>query len=415
MSNCNNNCDTCTSELRLQEFNKIKNYYAINKEKFFYDKDIYSLPTSVMLGLTNDCNLACSYCFVKQNKEYITLDIAEQTIQWLKNNAKEKNIKPYLVFFGGEPLLQFNEIIVPIVEKYHNEIDFGITTNGVLLNEDIIDFFYKYNIQPLLSFDGVSKVQNNQRKGKNFNSFNKVLNNIPYLLLRFPNTIMRSTITKESISFIYETFLMAEELGFSKITFCPNAFEDWSKEDEKNLYDQFDKIGLYVYNKLLKEEYPVIEIDPIITNFGKIELALNNNLFFNNSLLRCGLGTTSCAITPKGEIIPCQEKISNPTWILGDVFNGINANKHEEFLKWYLDKINNIECSKACGDRNTLICLSDVCPSRLEDMNFEISTSVCAFNRVSTKIAARLYFLCAYNYHPYIRQYFDKGEEEECR
>ena len=414
MSSCNGNCSTCTSDLRLQEFIKIRDYYSF-KENFNYNYKEYSLPTSIMLGLTDDCNLACSYCFVKQNKNYITLETAEKTILWALENGKKKQQKPYIVFFGGEPLLQFNEIIIPIVKKYHNDVDFGITTNGLLLNEDVVDFLYKYNIPPLLSFDGIPKVQNSQRKAKNGNSFNEILNNIPYLLLRFPNTIMRSTITKESIPFLYDTFLMAEELGFSKITFCPNGFEDWDKDIEKELYNQFDKIGLHIYKKLLKEQYPVIEVDPIITNFGKIELALNNNLFFNNSLLRCGLGTTSCAVTPKGEIIPCQEKISNPTWIIGNIEKGINEEKHKEFLKWYLDKVNNIKCDKACGERNTLICLSDICPSRLEDMNFEISTSVCAFNRVTSRIAARLHFLCANSYHPYIKQYFDKGERIECR
>ena len=128
------------------EFIKIRDYYSF-KEDFNYNYNEYSLPTSIMLGLTDDCNLACSYCFVKQNKNYMTLETAEKTILWALENGKKKQQKPYIVFFGGEPLLQFNEIIIPIVEKYHNDVDFGITTNGLLLNEDVVDFLYKYKSQ----------------------------------------------------------------------------------------------------------------------------------------------------------------------------------------------------------------------------------------------------------------------------
>ena len=58
-------------------------------------------------------------------------------------------------FFGGEPLLYFDSLIKPLVEKYKDIVSFGITTNGILLDEDIVDFFYENNIQPLLSFDGI--------------------------------------------------------------------------------------------------------------------------------------------------------------------------------------------------------------------------------------------------------------------
>jgi uncharacterized protein len=409
-----NTCDTCllcTKESRLQAFNNIKNKFSAEKN-FQYNPAEDSYPETMLLGLTNRCNLSCPYCFVHQNQTDMTLEVAEQAIKWLKSNHQKRNFQDRMgvTFFGGEPLLMYNEIIVPLVEKYSSEIDFTITTNGVLLDEDKVDFFRKYRIQPLLSFDGVPEVQNSQRPGKNCNSFNEVLNNIPYLLLRLPDTVMRATITKDSIPYLYDTVIMAEQLNFKKIVFCPNAYEDWDSETEKELFNQFNKIGLYIYKNLRENNFDTIRVDPICARYSDIMSMSKNSLYFNNHLHRCGLGTTTCAITPTGDIVPCQEKISNPTTILGNIWDGIDFTKHEEYLRNYFERVNSLKCDKECSDREKLVCLSDICPSRLEDLNYTFSTSQCAFIRTALKVAGRLHFLCSNSVFPHIREYF--GEED---
>lgn len=408
MSSCAT-CIGCDAKKRLDAFNKVKTKNAALQD-FTYNLEEDSYPLSMMLSLTDSCNLACPYCFVHQHQNHMTLETAQQSIEWLKANYKKRNNtdKMTVNFFGGEPLLRFNEVIVPLVEQYHEIVDFGITTNGVLLNEDVVDFFYKYNVNVLLSLDGCPEVQNSQRPGKSFNSFNEVLKNIPYLLLRFPYTVMRATVTKQSIPYIYENVLMAEELGFLKVVFCPNAFEEWDKDDESMLYEQFNKVGLHIYKKLLQpEDNLVIQVEPLIEKFNDVSALLTNSLKFNNLIHRCGLGTTTCAITPSGDIIPCQEKTSNPTTILGNVYDGINTDIHREFLENYFKLVNNISCDKGCSERNQIICMADICPSRLEDQSFKISSSSCAFTRMTTKVATRLHFLCADSFHPYIKNYFE--------
>ena len=115
---------------------------------------------------------------------------------------------------------------------------------------------------------------------------------------------MRATVTQHSIPYLYETVLMAEELGFKKISFCPNAYEDWDKEIENVLYKQWKKIGHHIYKSLMQNK-PVILVDPILKFYNNTNLALKEELFFNNRIDRCGLGTNTCAITPNGEIVPC--------------------------------------------------------------------------------------------------------------
>lgn len=413
-SDCSN-CSVCNADTRKDNFNQIKQeYQSTDLSQFVYDFEKYSRPYSILLGLTNDCNLACNYCFVQQSPDYMTYETAERAVEWLKENykARNKTEKLNIVFFGGEPLLCFDSIIVPIVKKYKNEAEFSITTNGVLLDEDKIDFFYKNNIKILLSFDGVKQVQNTQRCGKECDSFKEVLKNIPYLLLRFPYTTMRMTLTKESLPYLYESVLMAEELGFKNITFTPNAFEEWGW-DEAVIYEkQLTKIGLHIYKSFFNYHTPSIRVDPLIKSYQKIHDSLHNNLKFNNNLFRCGLGTTSCAITPSGKIVPCQEKISNPTYILGDITNGINPDKHKEFLNWYIENLNNYVCDRKCVNLKECVhCLSNICPSRLEDLKFKPSTSTCFFNRITLRVANRLSLLCYQNINPWMNEYFNIKED----
>lgn len=407
---CNFDCSAC--DKKRNPFEEMKQEFAAIKD-FKYNYIEYSTPTSMVLSLTNNCNLQCPYCFVQQNNQNMTLEIAQQAVKWLKNNYKlnPKN-DMFINFFGGEPLLQFDQIIVPLVEenKKVNNLTFGITTNGVLLDEDKVDFFYKNKIDILLSFDGVEEIQNTQRPGKNFNSYEKVLNNIPYLLLRFPNTTMRSTITKESIPYVYETVMMAVELGFKQITFCPNAYEDWDETLREELYNQFEKVGYYIYKELMNGNYP-IRVNPLNNYFSKLYAIYKNELKFENRVSRCGLGTTSCAIAPNGDIIPCQEKTSHPTVILGNVFNGINPKVHKNYLNDVFNNLNNIHCDKHCGYKEKLICLSDLCPSRMEDLNYQFSTSGCVFTRTASAVAKRLFYLCSYSPLPIIQQYFNQSKE----
>lgn len=406
-----NYCEGCTVETREQAFINIRDKYKMIQD-FQYSYDEHSKPANAVVSLTDDCCLACSYCFCQQQPNYMSYETAEAVIQWLLSN-KQTEERPSYTFFGGEPLMQFDNIIKPLVEKYYQDIDFSITTNGMLLNEDVVDFLYKYQIQPLLSFDGVPEVQNTQRATKDStSSFEQVLLNIPYLLLRFPKTVMRATLTANSIPYIYENVLMAKELGFQNITFCPNDFETWGKPEEEKLKEQFEQVALNIYSDFLHDKMP-IKVLCITDFFEKIDLASNEELRFNNAINRCGLGTTVCGIAPNGDIVPCQEKTSCASQhAIGNVLNGgIDPQKHQAFLEDYFNKVNNVSCSLGCSDRQKLLCISDLCPSRLEDLNFQLGSPHCAFVRVLDKIVARLYFLCNHSINPLMRHYFTESEK----
>ena len=124
------------------------------------DYDSISLPTAAVMNVTDECNNKCPYCFVHFQKNYMTFETADKAARFLLENCKKngKNQIPSIAFFGGEPLLCFNSVIKPLVEKYDGKFKWSVTTNGTLLTEEIIDFLSDHHFGILLSWDGVKVV-----------------------------------------------------------------------------------------------------------------------------------------------------------------------------------------------------------------------------------------------------------------
>lgn len=138
----------------------------------FEYKEEYAWLTNICLNVTDACNLACRYCFVEQHPHYMTYEIAEKAVYFILENLKKKNKKfgtdekAYITYFGGEPTLMWDEIIVPLtiwIRKNNFPINLSITTNGTLLNKERIDFLKNNNVPILLSIDGAEETQNYNR------------------------------------------------------------------------------------------------------------------------------------------------------------------------------------------------------------------------------------------------------------
>ena len=163
MSECNGNCATCNSSTLFD--------YGTRKTFIAYPPD-FCFPTNAVLNLTNECTHRCKMCFVDFNPRRMSFEVADAAVQFVINNCKEvekygdkKN--PSIIFFGGEPLLEYDSIIVPLIHKYGKRITWAITTNGLLLDEDKVDFFRQNEVNILMSFDGDKITQNLQRPLKN--------------------------------------------------------------------------------------------------------------------------------------------------------------------------------------------------------------------------------------------------------
>lgn len=351
----------------------------------------YKYPTYLVLNLTDNCNLACKYCFVQQKPHYMTLDVAKKAIDFLEYNfkmRKEKqlftsyNNRKTIVFFGGEPTLLFDEIIVPLMKYIENNYGFQdyvfhITTNCTLLDERKVKFLHKYKIMPLLSIDGDEFTQNYNRPSKNSTktSFEMINQNIPIILKYFPTALFRSTVYKDTISYLYENYLYAEKMNFKYYLCCPDYRSmNWDENDLKEYELQLNKIVFHILEQYQNNQEPK-------TQFLNIEQGLNNILNYDLDIIenkirkweksfhqdRCGLGTTSCSINYQGDIFTCQEQDSRENgnyFYIGNIYDGIDENLHSNIIKDYIFNQNKMEKCKTCILEN--LC-EHGCPSCQKD------------------------------------------------
>lgn len=356
----------------------------------FEYKEQYQYLSSACLNITDACNLACRYCFVEQHPHYMTLDTAKAAVDYLLNNLYikkekgfiEKSAKSFINFFGGEPTLLWDEIIVPLTlymeEKYPNEIELGITTNGTLLNKEKIDFLYNHKIIPLLSIDGAKETQDTNRPCQNGeSSFDKIIEIIPYLLEKFPNTTFRSTIDQNTVSHTFENYIFASYMGFQNIFMIPNSREKWSEDNIIILKEQLEKIYIYM-GQCFEQEVLPISMSVINESFQQV-LRHDINILMNKddsiklrNSQRCGLGTTFGSIGYNGNIYGCQEQDSKKQkniFFIGNIFKGIDKDLHKNLLEKYETntqlKCIDTQLCETCFLRN--ICSTFICPSSAWD------------------------------------------------
>ena len=314
--------------------------------------------TKAIIMLTNKCNLMCPYCFETRTPEDMSFEIAEQAIDFLQSNC-QKQQSPYVTFFGGEPLLQFDNIIIPLVEKYNTPI-YSMVTNGTLLTEDRLKFLSKHNVSFMLSFDGPQSIQESQRPmGHNKSSYNTIMSLWPLIQQYEVCHTIRSTLTKDSLNELYNTIMFIKELNVSNLRIFPNDWELWTEEDRQMLQRQLQKYEEYLINSFRDNKEPFI-----FYNYGHAfcELYISNIVQERRMIkkclpsYRCGIGIAgSCSIAPNGDIYGCH-RISplthNSDWYLGDIWQGIDNKKVEKLLSYYnKDIIGNDWCASCPRDK----------------------------------------------------------------
>lgn len=358
----------------------------------FSYREFYKYPTCVCLNITDNCNLACKYCFVQQKPHFMDLETGKQAVDFLvKNFHIRKELTPNddinkvdITFFGGEPTLLWDELIVPLVNyaetKYPDLVCFGMTTNGTMLNEERIQWLKDHNMPFLLSIDGDKDVQDFNRPCRNGeSSFDKVSKNIPMILKTFPNTTFRATIYQPTCNKLFETYRFAENCGFRSIFMCPNARESWSEENLNILHNEIHKIMTYFVCSFMEGRTPITcaAIDNAFQKILERDLQVYyndyNELNVERYVTRCGLGTGSASISFDGKIFSCQEQDSRDTndfFYIGNIYEGIDVEKHTRILEAYnqqaiLTSEDESLCA-TCKLRQT--CIDDICPSVSYDM-----------------------------------------------
>lgn len=282
------------------------------------------------LNITQKCNLACKYCFVYQQPLDMSYQVAKDAADFYANNAKETNDMPSINYFGGEPLLRWDDIIVPLTEyireTYGDKYKLGMTTNGILLDEEKLEFMKKHKIGFLFSIDGDKETQDNNRPFHNGKgSFDLLVDKIPMFLKYNPNATFRATVDHDNVYNMANNYKFAVDMGYNNVFMIPNIFTEWTDEEKAELENQ-SRLIADMYISLLKQGKRVEfnQFRDAQKKIVRLKKLNGNNSYRDGGIKfpgfgRCGLGATKFAsIGMSGDVFSCQELVESPT--LGDKF-----------------------------------------------------------------------------------------------
>ena len=251
---------------------------------------------SVVLFLTNQCNLKCKYCFVPKCKETMNLDTYIKVINKLKDNNN------HLTFFGGEPLLYFDLIkkIVKYNEDNNIELKYNINTNALLLEDEILDYCLEKEFLLNVSLDGTK--ESNIINRCNEEQFNKILKNIKAAINKKGNVIVNYVIDPSNINNYYEGIKFLVDNQIYTICLMINYEAKWKKTDIEIFEKQQDKVIEF----LLENRH--VTLLPLES---KIE-----SIASNTPVKKCNFGNDNVIVSTKGELYPCMGFVNNKDYLI---------------------------------------------------------------------------------------------------
>lgn len=295
---------------------------------------------ALCLHVAHSCNLACTYCFAGQGKyqgeqALMSFETGKRALDFLiEHSGSRHNLE--VDFFGGEPLVNFKVVkkltaYARSIEKEHNKnFRFTLTTNGVLIDDDVIDFCNREMSNVVLSLDGRKEVNDRFRKTINGKgSYDLILPKFKKLVAarKGKGYYMRGTYSRYNTDFVKDILHMADE-GFSELSMEPvvAAPKDpyaLREEDLPILLEQYDILGKEM-DRRRKEGRPF--------TFYHYMIDLAGGPCIVKRVSGCGVGTEYMAVTPSGELYPCHQFVGDERFCLGNVFNGVkNQELREEF------------------------------------------------------------------------------------
>lgn len=295
---------------------------------------------ALCLHVSHTCNLNCGYCFASQGKYHgeralMSFEVGRRALDFLvENSGSRHNLE--VDFFGGEPLMNFD--VVKQLVAYARSVEkergknfrFTLTTNGMLIDDDVIDFCNREMSNVVLSLDGRKEINDRTRVDYAGNgSYDRIVPKFQKLVKARggKNYYMRGTFTHANPDFTNDVFHMAD-LGFTELSMEPVvcAPDDPAALTEQDLAVVKEQYELLAFDMLRREK----EGNPI--TFYHYMLDLENGPCIYKRISGCGSGTEYMAVTPWGDLYPCHQFVGEEAYKLGDIWSGItNTTLREEF------------------------------------------------------------------------------------
>lgn len=305
---------------------------------------------ALCLHIAHDCNLACRYCFAEEGEYHgcralMSYEVGKKALDFLiANSGNRKNLE--VDFFGGEPLMNW-DVVKRLVaygrsqeELYNKKFRFTLTTNGILLDEEVMEFCNREMSNVVLSLDGRKEVNDAMRPTRNGKGSYDII--VPkfqkFAAGREGQYYVRGTFTRNNLDFS-EDVLHYADLGFDRMSMEPvvsSPEEPYAirEEDLPRIMEEYDKLAVE-YVKRMKEGRGF--------TFFHFMLDLNQGPCVAKRLSGCGSGTEYLAVTPWGDLYPCHQFVGEEGFLLGNVDEGItNPDKVDEF------KLCNVYAKEKC-------------------------------------------------------------------
>ena len=305
-------------------------------------KERETVVKALCLHIAHDCNLACRYCFAEEGEYHgrramMSYEVGKQALDFLiANSGNRKNLE--VDSFGGEPLMNW-DVVKKLVEygreqeKLHNKnFRFTLTTNGVLLNDEIMEFANKEMANVVLSIDGRKEVHDFMRP------FRKGAGSYDLVVPKFQkfaesrgekSYYARGTFTRHNLDFAEDVLHLAD-LGFDQISVEPVVADEKEEyalqwEDVPKICEEYDKLAKEMIKR--KKEGRGF-------NFFHFMIDLTGGPCVYKRLSGCGSGTEYLAVTPWGDLYPCHQFVGEEKFLMGNVWDGV---KRTDICKEFKD------------------------------------------------------------------------------
>jgi uncharacterized protein len=296
---------------------------------------------ALCLHVAHTCNLNCSYCFASQGKyqgdrALMSFEVGKRALDFLiENSGSRRNLE--VDFFGGEPLMNFD--VVKQLVKYAREVEksanknfrFTLTTNGMLIDDDVIEFSNKEMSNIVLSLDGRKEVHDRFRvdyQGKG--SYDKIVPKFQKFVSARGNKdyYMRGTFTHANPDFLNDIKQMLDlgftELSMEPVVCAPSDPSALTEEDLQVVFKQYEDLATLMLERR-KQGKPF--------TFYHYMIDLKGGPCIYKRVSGCGSGTEYMAVTPWGDLYPCHQFVGDEKFRLGSVFEGVTNKKiQDEFL-----------------------------------------------------------------------------------
>ena len=316
-------------------------------------KNRATVVKALCLHVTHDCNLGCRYCFAEEGAYHgergvMSLEVGKRALDFLiENSGHRTNLE--VDFFGGEPLMNW-DVCKQLVEygrmrekETGKKFRFTVTTNGVLLNDEMMEFINKEMHNVVLSIDGRKCVNDFMRPTRNgkgsydlimpkFKKMADSRNQMDYYV--------RGTYTHHNLDFAADVLHLADE-GFEQISVEPvvaPASADYAirEEDVPVLCEEYEKLAKAIIERRKAGKG---------FNFFHFMIDLSGGPCVYKRISGCGAGTEYLAVTPWGDLYPCHQFVGNTDFLMGTVFDGVtNTALRDEF------KCVNVYAKEKCKD-----------------------------------------------------------------